>query len=190
MLTSVVCPCCSNTLTVSRAPYDQDEPDYPNGRNRLECRTCPYQFLLDKRYYERKEMKRKEVEDVIGGKGSWDNVDQTDGRFTICTLEESETRKLWKPSCRPYALLLTRLESPAQCPSAECEGARAFYYQVQIRSADEPMTTFLKVNTLALFARNLRPWITDWAHAGLVHDMWNTVERELEDRVFHFVVVK
>ena len=34
----------------------------------------------------------------------------------------------------------------AQCPSADCEGARAFYYQVQIRSADEPMTTFLKVS--------------------------------------------
>ena len=66
---------------MSRAPYNQDEPDYPNGRNRLECKSCPYQFLLDKRYFERKEMKRKEVEDVIGGKGSWDNVDQTDGRF-------------------------------------------------------------------------------------------------------------
>lgn len=77
-----VCPSCSNTLTVSRAPYNDAEPDYPNGRNRLECKTCPYQFLLDKRYYERKEMKRKDVEDVIGGKGSWDNVDQTDGEFS------------------------------------------------------------------------------------------------------------
>lgn len=169
MLTLVVCPCCSNTLTVSRAPYNQDEPDYPNGRNRLECRTCPYQFLLDKRYYERKEMKRKEVEDVIGGKGSWDNVDQTDGRFMICNLEASETLQSYEAlmySVRSSNALLTHLEPPAQCPSADCEGARAFYYQVQIRSADEPMTTFLKVNTHAPFARNLRPWITDWAHAG------------------------
>lgn len=84
----VVCPSCSNTLTVSRAPYNPEEPDFPNGRNRLECRTCPYQFLLDKRYYERKVMKRKEVEDVIGGKGSWDNVDQTDGRWCL----RSDTR--------------------------------------------------------------------------------------------------
>ncbi|CAZ81168.1 unnamed protein product [Tuber melanosporum] len=96
------CPQCSNSLTVSRAPE--------TGTNRLECRTCPYQFLLDQAYYERKSMKRKEVEDVLGGEGAWDNVDQTD----------------------------------AQCPVDECGGTRAYFYMVQIRSADEPMTTFYK----------------------------------------------
>ncbi len=45
----------------------------------MECRTCPYQFLLDREYFERTEMKkRKEVEDVLGGEGAWANVDQTD----------------------------------------------------------------------------------------------------------------
>lgn len=29
-------------------------------------------------------MKRKEVEDVIGGKDSWANVDKTDGVFFSC----------------------------------------------------------------------------------------------------------
>lgn len=73
-----VCPCCSNGLTVSRsAPSDA----FPLGQNRLECRTCPYQFLINQRYYERKEMKRKEVEDVMGGKDAWANVDNTDGMF-------------------------------------------------------------------------------------------------------------
>ena len=33
----------------------------------------------------------------------------------------------------------------AQCPREGCDGAQAFFYQVQIRSADEPMTTFYKV---------------------------------------------
>lgn len=33
----------------------------------------------------------------------------------------------------------------AQCPHENCDGAKAFFYQVQIRSADEPMTTFYKV---------------------------------------------
>jgi DNA-directed RNA polymerase III subunit RPC11 len=56
-------------------------------------------------------MKRKEVDDVMGGEGAWDNVDQTE----------------------------------AQCPNDACEGQRAYFYMVQIRSADEPMTTFFKV---------------------------------------------
>jgi Transcription factor S-II (TFIIS) len=35
---------------------------------------------------------------------------------------------------------------PAQCPAQDCGGDKAFFYMVQIRSADEPMTTFYKVN--------------------------------------------
>ncbi|KAK3363277.1 transcription factor S-II-domain-containing protein [Lasiosphaeria hispida] len=30
------------------------------------------------------------------------------------------------------------------CPAPDCNGQEAAYFQVQIRSADEPMTTFLK----------------------------------------------
>ena len=48
----------------------------------MECRTCPYKFVIDSKYYDRKEMKRKEVEDVIGGKDAWANVDKTDGTLT------------------------------------------------------------------------------------------------------------
>ncbi|KAI4158964.1 MAG: hypothetical protein LQ342_006998 [Letrouitia transgressa] len=101
------CPVCSNSLIVSRSdPSDE----FPGGQNRLECRSCPYQFLIKDRVYERTEFKRKEVEDVIGGKDAWANVDKTD----------------------------------AQCPREGCDGSEAFFYQVQIRSADEPMTTFYK----------------------------------------------
>ncbi|SPQ19110.1 a056bacb-c6d1-4e32-b938-80fd9f910b96 [Thermothielavioides terrestris] len=32
-----------------------------------------------------------------------------------------------------------------QCPTADCSGVEAAFFQVQIRSADEPMTTFYKV---------------------------------------------
>lgn len=102
-----VCPCCSNTLTVSRSA---SSVTYPEGQNRLECRSCPYEFLIDRRYYEKKEMKRKEVDDVMG-EDAWKNSDQTE----------------------------------AQCPREGCDGARAAFHQVQIRSADEPMTTFYKV---------------------------------------------
>jgi hypothetical protein len=34
----------------------------------------------------------------------------------------------------------------AQCPAEDCNGDRAYFFQLQIRSADEPMTTFLKVS--------------------------------------------
>jgi DNA-directed RNA polymerase subunit M/transcription elongation factor TFIIS len=36
-----------------------------------------------------------------------------------------------------------------QCPLDECSGDRAFYQQRQIRSADEPMTTFYQVRLLS-----------------------------------------
>ena len=78
---TAVCPLCSNCLTVSRSNYHTAE--FPSGQNRLECRTCPYQFLIDKKYYERKEMKRKEVEDVMGGANAWENVDKADGMFDL-----------------------------------------------------------------------------------------------------------
>ncbi|KAI9756116.1 MAG: hypothetical protein M4579_004003 [Chaenotheca gracillima] len=104
------CPTCSNALTVTKTLISDDEPQ---GANQLECRTCPYRYVLERRWFDRRLMKRKEVEDVMGGANAWDNVDKTD----------------------------------AQCPAENCDGGKAFFYQVQIRSADEPMTTFLKCTT-------------------------------------------
>ena len=60
------------------APSDQAHA----GKNRFECRTCPYQMILDRRYYERKNMETKGAEDVLGGAESWKNVDKTEGMRT------------------------------------------------------------------------------------------------------------
>ncbi|CAN6672739.1 DNA-directed RNA polymerase III subunit RPC10 [Trichomonascus vanleenenianus] len=81
------------------------------GGYRFECRTCPFQFPIanDMQVFDRKLMDRKEVDDMLGGEGAWDNVDQT----------------------------------TAQCEN-NCGGDHAYFYQLQIRSADEPMTTFYK----------------------------------------------
>ena len=68
-------------------------------------------MILDKRYFERKMMKSKEVEDVLGGADSWKNVDKTE----------------------------------VNCREEKCDNREAYFRQVQIRSADEPMTTFYKV---------------------------------------------
>ena len=46
------------------------------GVNRFECRTCPYEDIIgDKSYYEKTEMKQKEVEDVFGGANEFANAD-------------------------------------------------------------------------------------------------------------------
>ncbi|KAJ5477158.1 hypothetical protein N7539_007302 [Penicillium diatomitis] len=96
----LVCPNCSNALTISRA---DGTTQYPMGVNRFECRTCPYEDIIgDRSYYEKTEMKQKEVEDVLGGANEFANAD------------------------------------------SNCNGDRAYFFQLQIRSADEPMTTFLK----------------------------------------------
>ncbi len=127
-----VCPSCSNVLTVSTihpstlpqssSVKDPQDPfssfDFLASEqdntlvNRLECQTCPYQYLLKKSYYERKVFVRKEREDVFGGPGAWDNADK-------CKI---------------------------QCPVTNCDGEEAAFFQVQIRSADEPMTGFYKVS--------------------------------------------
>ncbi|ORY81448.1 hypothetical protein BCR37DRAFT_402859 [Protomyces lactucae-debilis] len=103
------CPQCNNILLLGAGS---------DALNRLECRTCPYQFPIgSKHLFDKRLMKQKDVDDVLGGQGSWDNVDQT----------------------------------AAQCPNADCEGGGqgAYFFQLQIRSADEPMTTFYKCVTCA-----------------------------------------
>ena len=70
---AIVCPNCSNVLTISRA---DSTTQYPMGVNRFECRTCPYEDIIgDKSYYEKTEMKQKEVEDVFGGANEFANAD-------------------------------------------------------------------------------------------------------------------
>ena len=84
-------------------------------------------------------MKTKEVEDVLGGADSWKNVDTTEG-----ALEASRLRAL-------MALHIARETDgyAVNCVNDErCDNRRAYFRQVQIRSADEPMTTFYKVMVL------------------------------------------
>ncbi|KAJ5083720.1 DNA-directed RNA polymerase III subunit RPC10 [Penicillium angulare] len=108
----VFCPNCSNALTIARADSTNT---HPMGVNRFECRTCPYEWALENKWYDRVNVKEKEVEQALGGKDEWKNAD------SIGT----------------------------QCPNEGCNGERAYFYQLQIRSADEPMTTFLRCTTCA-----------------------------------------
>ncbi|EEP82691.1 DNA-directed RNA polymerases III 12.5 kDa polypeptide [Uncinocarpus reesii 1704] len=94
------CPNCSNALTISRGPSTSQ---YPLGVNRFECRTCPYQYILDRTYFERTEMKRKEVADVMGGKDEWKNADNMRVHYLRGSLE----RKLisdFEPKSKPQPI--------------------------------------------------------------------------------------
>ncbi|XP_065844239.1 DNA-directed RNA polymerase III subunit RPC10-like [Oscarella lobularis] len=91
------CPLCGNILVVE------------DGQESFQfaCSTCPYVHNMSK-LSSRTYPKMKEVDDVLGGKAAWENVDST--------------------------------EEP--CP--KCHHPRAYFMQMQTRSADEPMTTFYK----------------------------------------------
>lgn len=115
------CPNCSNMLLVSSRTWESFKvlslteglqiSTADSGIHRLTCPTCPYEFpIAGVEIFDRKELPRKEIDDVLGGDGAWENVDQT----------------------------------AAQCPIDSCGNDKAYFFQLQIRSADEPMTTFYK----------------------------------------------
>ena len=106
----------------------------------MECRTCAYNYGLSTSLYERKTMKRKEVEDVLGGKEAWENVDKTSGKQD--DENQVDVIRDWPPNVGDHH---PADSTTVQCPRDDCDGSEAFFYQVQIRSADEPMTTFYKV---------------------------------------------
>ncbi|GFZ50800.1 DNA-directed RNA polymerase III subunit RPC10 [Saitozyma sp. JCM 24511] len=99
------CPYCSNNLTIGDSENSSE--------NAWVCPTCPYKWNITNQISMRTHLKRKEVDDVMGGKEAWVNVDKTS----------------------------------ATCP--KCDHRMAYFRQLQIRSADEPMTTFYKCEECA-----------------------------------------
>ena len=96
-------------MTIARTPQARTEA-CPEGLYAFQCRTCPYQFVLDAPYVETTYMKKKQRDDVMG---------------------EGESN-------------LPVVEVAGGCPG--CQGRRAFFFQLQTRSADEPPTSFYKVS--------------------------------------------
>ncbi len=75
----------------------------------------------------RTKLKRKEVDDVLGGEDQWKHADSTNGKLPDLSV------------CFGLATDLSSRSNVATCP--KCDNGRAYFYQLQIRSADEPMTT-------------------------------------------------
>jgi hypothetical protein len=53
------------------------------------CRTCPYEFIVDKEYYNRRMSRVKQVDDIMGGAAAWQNVDQTTGPLPVVLADDS-----------------------------------------------------------------------------------------------------
>lgn len=127
------CPTCANILVISA----------DTGVNKWACNTCAYEFPITKqvrrnhptasisvfnqfrlfKMTSRTRLKRKEIDDVLGGDEMWKHADQTQGKnervFGCINV-------LW----------------PVLSASCDkCNFNSAYFYQLQIRSADEPMTT-------------------------------------------------
>lgn len=74
------CPTCANCLIIQLDDH---------GNNKWSCHTCPYEFPIVRQMTTRQHLKRKEVDDVMGGEESWKNVDSTDGTL-IFTLDPTQ----------------------------------------------------------------------------------------------------
>ncbi len=92
------CPLCGNLLLLEEASRGM----------RFCCPICPYLYNLKGVYTSEAKIKKKQVDDVLGGDDAWENVDRTQAR----------------------------------CP--QCSHNEAYFMQIQIRSADEPSTTFYR----------------------------------------------
>lgn len=73
------CPFCGGLLLVSSSSGSGSGSR--NDSSAFKCRTCAYTFPVPEgvAYASRVELKRKTVDDVLGGEDAWKNVDSTDG---------------------------------------------------------------------------------------------------------------
>jgi DNA-directed RNA polymerase III subunit RPC11 len=74
------CPNCANLLIISGE----------TGLNKWACNTCPYEFPITKQMTSRMRLKRKQVDDVLGGDEMWAHADRTQG-MTSFIINGGET---------------------------------------------------------------------------------------------------
>jgi DNA-directed RNA polymerase III subunit RPC11 len=75
------CPICSNLLLVEEA----------EAAFRFCCQTCPYISRINKKISKTMKLKRKEVDDVLGGEDAWAAANRTTAACPYCdNLEVSE----------------------------------------------------------------------------------------------------
>jgi DNA-directed RNA polymerase III subunit RPC11 len=143
-MATLFCPSCSNLLVISAE----------SGLNKWACNTCPYEFPITKQMTSRTRLARKQADDVLGGEEMWKHADSiADECFDVPSpslppMVHDPRLDLFcgpwvrDPSFTSNLLTVYAYAHPICAVTCEkCEHGRAYFYQVQIRSADEPMTT-------------------------------------------------
>eukprot|EP01041_Mallomonas_annulata_P009670 gene9670-20110_t len=69
------CPICGNLLLIEEGHVSM----------RFCCPTCPYTHNISTKYTSQVKLKRKEVDDILGGADAWENVDRTQTRCPHCS---------------------------------------------------------------------------------------------------------
>ncbi|KAI1718837.1 transcription factor s-II (TFIIS) domain-containing protein [Ditylenchus destructor] len=92
------CPTCGTLLQVEEG----------SDCNQFVCKNCPYVLPITKPVTSRIYPRLKDLDEVLGGPGAWENAQVTE----------------------------------EHCP--KCSHSKAYFMQLQTRSADEPMTVFYR----------------------------------------------
>ena len=69
------CPICGNLLLIEEG----------NVGMRFCCPTCPYRHDIKDKYSSNAKIKKKQVDDVLGGSDAWENVDRTSAKCPYCS---------------------------------------------------------------------------------------------------------
>ncbi|CAK0783326.1 hypothetical protein CVIRNUC_006525 [Coccomyxa viridis] len=88
MAFSFFCPTCANLLVV----------DVDSGQPLFKCQTCPYIYTVDREISRDAQLRKKEVDDVLGGSDAWKNVQTTTGWQDLAFCEkffDSAMEMLW-----------------------------------------------------------------------------------------------
>lgn len=132
-MATLFCPSCSNLLVISA----------DTGANKWACNTCPYEFPITKQMTSRTHLRRKRVDDVLGGEEMWKHADSIAGKGSNLPFAyDGPPPLVWIYPAIPTLLTIHPCVCSIYTATCEkCEHGRAYFYQLQIRSADEPMTT-------------------------------------------------
>ena len=139
------CPVCSNLLLLGPGDFSQF----------LKCQVCPYMFEIKNNYSTEVKLKHRKV-----GSSPWPTISllsspplfpssspllvillvqlTTSTSLLMCLISMQDTEEVLGGADAWNNVDKTQ----ARCP--DCQHDTAYFMQIQIRSADEPMTCFYK----------------------------------------------